>query len=313
MHREDAPAVAFPGQGVARDQCVEVLGKHADSGLVRELRAAVGIADLAELDMRDTRVAQPAVYVAGLLNATTTFPRPDAVPMTFGHSLGEITALAFAGAIDGQQGLALTIERGSVCSRANSMRPGAMVGLMRLARIDVEWVRRSVIAQTNLSLEVAAFNSPGQVVLSGDVEAVREAIRISSGLGGVARELPIGGAFHSPVLAAVLDDWEEAVDKTRIGVPRVPTVSCIDAELCKTPEDVKRSLVRAILLPVRWESVMAAAQAFGVRDVWDAGPGQTLRKIGLRQNVVNFVDAPLQDQSAAVTSAPTERRGGDPR
>lgn len=285
-------AVAFPGQGVDAAAAQAVLRDHAGHPLVDQLAAHFGADEWSSLDFGDTRVSQPCTFLGGLLNAWERVPAGRA-DLVIGHSLGEITAATFAGAIDPAAALALVIRRGEVCHHAQTQRPGAMVAVMGVDPAGVEWARRLAVARTRLVLEVAAVNGPRQTVLSGDADAVAEATRIVAELQGIAQVLPIGGAFHSPLMLDALPAFEQAVAETEIVDPGVPLLSSVDGQLHLSGAGLASLFVRALLLPVRWLDATTAVVATGVEEAWDAGPGRTLHKLARRGGVLRFVDEPV--------------------
>ncbi|MFN8038163.1 MAG: ACP S-malonyltransferase [Acidimicrobiales bacterium] len=268
-------AVAFPGQGIDPVDLARILTEHAGDPLVEALADRLGTSAWRDLDLGDTRQAQPAILVAGLVAARAGVD-PDQVVAVAGHSFGEITALAFAGAIEADAAVDLVRHRAELCHAAHERRPGAMLVVMRVADADLEWIRRQAVAATGASLELAVVNGPGQVVLSGDRVAVDHAAAAVTAQDGVARVLAIGGAYHSPLLAEQVAPYGEAVRAALRAEPRVPLVSCTTQERLTGRDDLVVALSRALVLPVRWVATMEAVATQGVDRVVDAGPGRTL-------------------------------------
>ena len=268
-------AVAFPGQGIDPIDLARILTEHAGDALVEALAAELGTASWADLDLADTRQAQPAILVAGLLAARDGID-PDDVVAVAGHSFGEITALTFAGAIDPLAAIALVRRRADLCHAAQQRRPGAMAVVMRVDDGDLEWIRRQAVAATGACLDVAVVNGPGQVVLSGDRAAVDHAVAAVLAQEGVARLLAIGGAFHSPLLVDQVEPYGDAARAALQARPRVPLVSCTTQEQMREPDDLVTALARALVLPVRWTATVEALAAVPVDRFVDAGPGRTL-------------------------------------
>jgi [acyl-carrier-protein] S-malonyltransferase len=270
-----AEVVAFPGQGVDPVDLARVLEAHRDDRRVAHLRARLGRNDLHDLDLTDTRVAQPAILTAGLLAADDELSIGSAAAVV-GHSFGEITALAFAGALDHAAAVDLVALRAELCHAEHERRPGQMVVVMRLDPVQVEWLRRQAVARTGGSLEIAVVNGPGQVVLSGDRDAAAFLVEAVTALDAVARPLAIGGAYHSPLLEAVVDPFTRAVAEALSGPPEVPLVSCTTQARLQDVIAIAEALGRALVLPVSWPATLEALLALGVTDLVDTGPGRTL-------------------------------------
>lgn len=287
------PGVVFAGQGVAPAAVRDTLAAHRDHWLVSALMEGLGglsVESLESLDLADTRVSQPATYVAGLVGAEVRLGRGAPVPVVLGHSLGEITALAYAGVLDPREGLELTFSRGRSCHAAQQRRPGAMVAITGLDLDEVELLRRQVVAEHRGVLEIAATNHGLQVVLSGDAAAVSALVDRVRGTTGRAAVLPIGGAFHSPLMVAAAEEWRGALTSLALSPGLIPTMSGIDARLHEDPEDFRELLARALVLPVRWADTLREVVRLGVRALWEAGPGRGLSALGRRGGIVSFVE-----------------------
>jgi [acyl-carrier-protein] S-malonyltransferase len=276
-------AVGFPGQGGDWRAAIEVLASQAAHPLVGQLADRLGTDRWPELDGLDTRNAQPVVYVSGLVGPAAGLPDVDAV---IGHSLGEITAAAWAGAIEPTAGLDLVVARAALGHEQHAGRAGAMAVVMRWTVAQVEWLRRDVLASSPGVLDVAVVNSPEQVVLSGDQALVERAVEAAVADGAVARFLPIGGAYHSPLMVPVLDAFRAQVIRAVTAAPRLPLVSSTSARVVDGADDLVEVLVRSLVLPVRWPEAAAAVADLGVTEVIDGGPGDTLVRLG------RFLDRP---------------------
>ena len=281
------PALAFPGQGIPLVDLAQTLHLH-DDDLLDTLAEMIGTRDWDRIDLADTRIAQPAIFTASLLSARSRLS-PDAVHVVLGHSLGEISALAFAGVLAEEVALQLVHLRGELCAGSAS-RSGKMVAIMNLEQDALEWVRRSAIAATGGVLEVAAVNGRSQVVLSGDPDTVDAAISACGDLGGIGAVLPIGGGFHSPLMYPVVAGLRDALAGVKFSPPRVPVLSTVDCRLRSANIAEERELLaRSLVLPVRWHDAVKVVQALGVDRAVDAGPGQTLQKLGRRGGGLRFV------------------------
>jgi [acyl-carrier-protein] S-malonyltransferase len=280
-------AVVFPGQGVDAAAIRADLGRYEDDPLVLAMTSMLGTRDPKALDFTDTRVAQPCIFVAGLLNARQRFPVEE-LRAVMGHSLGEITTLCYAGAVDDEAALDLVRLRGELCYDVNQRRPGEMAAVMGLSQQMVEWVRRAVVTETGKILEVAAINGRQQVVLSGEVGTIDRVVEHAARLNGLVQRLPIGGSFHSGVMLEVEDAFGSAIAGIDWRDPVLPVVSTIDGGVHESWKKPAELLVKALTLPVLWLEGLKALAGLGVKLVWDAGPGETLRKLGHRDRLVKF-------------------------
>ncbi len=284
-------AIAFPGQGPKRDALATALRLYRQHPLLELFADRFGVVDPDHIDLRDTRLSQPLVYACGLASVQAALGAGYRAPVTLGHSLGEITALAHAGAIDERDGFELVCARGAICHDALAASPGAMLAVMGgRGQADIEWIRRQAAARSGAVLEVAGLNGRRQTVLSGHVAAVDAAVSMAASLGLLVEVLPIGGAFHSPLLAEAIAPWRRAVEAIAFAPPRTVVVSAIDAAVHTDPAEIAELLVRALLLPVRWLDAIYAVRDLGCQQVWDAGPGETLKKLGRRDHIIDFVD-----------------------
>ena len=221
-----------------------------------------------------TEITQPAVYVHSVAAARLLAARgidPDAVA---GHSLGEYSALTAAGVLDFPEGLALVRERGRLMQAAGVERPGKMAAVLGLDDGVVTGLCEGIGPQ----VVPANFNAPGQVVLSGEAAAVEEAIAAAEGAG--ARrvvELPVSGAFHSPLMGAAAEGLAERLEATRFRPPSVPVVTNVTAAPETDPEALRRLLVEQMTAPVRWTESVQALASMGVENAFEVGPGSVLK------------------------------------
>lgn len=273
------PAIAFPGQGGDWAAAIEVLAGHGTHPLVGALADRLGTDDWRSLDGLDTRNAQPVIYVAGLVGPGAHHPDLGDCPLAMGHSLGEITAAAWAGAIDPEAGLDLMVARAALGRASQAVRPGAMVAVNRFDAATVEWLRRTTVADTDGVLEVAVVNSPTQIVLAGDASLVEMATARANAEGGVARALPIDGAYHSSLMVPAVDGFLAQASAAVTRAPRVPVLSSVLQRPMATVAEVVEGLTRALVLPVDWPATVAAAVALGVDRAIEGGPGDTLSRL----------------------------------
>ena len=255
-------------------------------GLVAELRA-----DLLETATRvvgedpfpraedGTKFAQPAIFCASLAG-WKALGEPDGDYMA-GHSLGELAALVAAGALDERDGLALVALRGGLMQEAGEVAgDGGMLALMG----DGAAEQATELADKH-GLAVANDNAPQQVVLSGARDALPGAAASAKELGLRARELPVTGAFHSPMMASAVPEFSAALARVEVTTPRVPVLSAVTAAPF---EDVRAQLAQALTMPVRWRETVLALHELGVDRFVEVGPGRVLT--GLVKRTVKDVE-----------------------
>lgn len=272
-------AIAFPGQGGDWSAAIEVLAGQAGHPLVAALAARLGTTDWSSLDGLDTRNAQPVIYVAGLVGPGADHPDLTGCPLAMGHSLGEITAAAWAGAIAPEAGLDLMVARAQLGHASQAERPGAMVAVNRFDAAEVEWLRRSVQAELDGVLDVAVTNSPTQVVLAGDAALVDAVTERANQAGAVARRLPIDGAYHSTLMGPAVAAFRDQVAQAVTAAPRVPVLSSTLHRPMATVDALVDGLSRALVLPVHWPRTIDAAVGLGVERAIEGGPGDTLSRL----------------------------------
>lgn len=288
-------AVAFPGQGVDPVAACAVLATHRDHPLVTHLTEVTdGRTTWSPADLADTRVAQPAVVAAGLLQAEAAGLDPAGAALAVGHSLGEITALAFAGVLRPTDALDLVAARAALGHAAHQARPGRMVASLKLDGATVEWVRRRAVAEVGGVLDVAVVNGPAQVVLSGDRATADRAGDLIAEAGGVPRRLGIGGAFHSSLLVGAVDAFRARVAALDRSAPIVSIVlSTAPVVVGPGPDDggtdaVPDLLARALVMPVDWPAALRRVGDRGVASAIDVGPGRTLANVAEHTQILSF-------------------------
>ena len=263
-------AVLFPGQGSLTPDA----GEHARDAwpeLVEHACELVGD-DPFERAAESTAFAQPAIFVASL--AAWREHRaglPDVVAMA-GHSLGELSALAAADAVDVQEGLRLVVLRGRLMAAAAS-DADSDGGMMALLGGEPD---AAAALAGEFGLTVANDNAPGQVVLSGERAALQELNSQARSRGFKSLVLDVAGAFHSPAIAAAEEPFRAALREVAWRRPRVAVISGLTGEPFA---DVADELARALVNPVRWRDVMAALVDLGARDFVDVGPGRVLARL----------------------------------
>jgi malonyl CoA-acyl carrier protein transacylase len=214
-----------------------------------------------------TRYAQPAIFCASLAG-WEALGRPVGDFMA-GHSLGELGALVAAGSLNERDGLSLVALRGRLMQEAGERAgDGGMVALLGAGAAD----HAQALAEAH-GLSVANDNSPQQVVLSGARSALPEAAASAKELGLRPMELPVTGAFHSPMMASAVPEFAAALDRVEVSEPTVPVISAVTAEPF---DDIRVRLVEALTSPVRWRETLLALHGLGAERFVEVGPGRVL-------------------------------------
>jgi [acyl-carrier-protein] S-malonyltransferase len=282
-------AMLFPGQGSQTPDMRDQVERHRPDLL--ELAQREVSDDLFERAGDGTRWAQPAIFCAALAGYELLKDRyePD---LMAGHSLGEISALVAAGALDAEDGLKLVAARGRLMQEAaEKTGDGSMLAVRARDRAPVE----RVAAEAELS--IANDNAPDQLVLSGSLAALDEAERLLREQKVRAKRLPVAGAFHSPLMEPAVEPFRRIVEQTEVGEARVPVLSCVTAEPF---HDVREQLVQAITHPVRWTDVMGALRARGAEKFVETGPGRVLTNLVRKSLDGVEAEAPLDMEATRV-------------
>ena len=283
-------ALLFPGQGSQTADMRDQVQEHRPDLL--ELALAEVSDDVFERAADGTEWAQPAIFCAALAGWAQLEDRCDPAQMA-GHSLGEITALVAADAIDAADGLRLVATRGRLMQEAGG--GGMMAVRVRDDRAPID----EVAAETGLT--IANDNAPDQLVLSGAVAALERGEELLRERKVRAKRLPVAGAFHSPLMGPAVAPFREVVSQVEFREPRVPVLSCVTAAPF---EDVGEQLVAALTNPVRWTDVLRALQARGATRFVETGPGRVLT--GLVRKTLDGVEAeaPLATANPAQPAEP---------
>jgi malonyl CoA-acyl carrier protein transacylase len=264
-------AVLFPGQG-SQQPAMRELVAAARPDLVARVSQLVGEDPFSKVD-ESTRFAQPAIFCASLAGWERVRDHVDPVAFA-GHSLGELTALVAAGALDEHDGLRLVVLRGLLMAVSGEAAGGGTM-LVLLGATPAQ--AASIAARHDVS--VANDNAPGQVVLSGSPEALAAAGADAGAEGLRTIALDVAGAFHSPQMQEAVVPFREALAETEFREPRIPVVSCATALPFVDPRE---ELAAALVRPVRWRETMTALASGGVQAFVDAGPGRVLCKLAPR-------------------------------
>jgi [acyl-carrier-protein] S-malonyltransferase len=278
-------AFLFPGQGA---QAVGMGRQLCEQSAARQLFAegsdVLGY-DLAEVcangpaeRLNTTVVSQPAIFVASLAALETLrASEPDAIEQckaTAGLSLGEYTALTFAGALSFRDGLRVVRRRGEAMQAAADATPSAMVSVLGLEQAKV--AELCATARGNDVLQIANMLCSGNIVISGTRDACAAAEKAAEQMGGRTVRLAVAGAFHTALMKPADQRLAEALANVQIRSPRVPVWSNVDAQPHTEPEEIRRLLIRQVLEPVLWEQTMRNLLATGCDRFYEIGPGRVL-------------------------------------
>jgi [acyl-carrier-protein] S-malonyltransferase len=241
-----------------------------------------------------TRFAQPAILCASLAGWTRLRDHVDPVALA-GHSLGEFSALAAAGALSDHDALRLVVIRGDhMAASGEASGGGTMLALLGAAPAQAE----ALAARHGVSL--ANDNAPGQVVLSGAPDALAAARKDATTAGLRALPLGVAGAFHSPQMQGAVEPFRMALTEVAFDTPQIPVISCATARPFVDPVV---ELAQALISPVRWRDTMTALDGLGVEAYIDAGPGRVLSKLVprcIRDASAATAESLLEDISAPV-------------
>jgi [acyl-carrier-protein] S-malonyltransferase len=277
----------FPGQGSQTADMREQVERHRPDLL--ELAQSEVSDDLFERAGDGTRWAQPAIFCAALAGYEVLKDRyePD---LMAGHSLGEISALVAAGALDAEDGLRLVAARGRLMQEAaEETGDGGMLAVRARDRATVEQVAGEA------GLSIANDNAPDQLVLSGALAALDQGEALLREQRVRAKRLPVAGAFHSPLMEPAVEPFRRLTERVEVRAPRVPVLSCVSAAPF---EDVRAQLVQAIVSPVRWTGVMSALRELGATRYVETGPGRVLTNL-VRKSLDDVeAEAPLAMEAA---------------
>ncbi len=224
-------------------------------------------------ELKQTKVTQPAIFLHSVILAKTLGAgfNPD---MTAGHSLGEFSALVAAGAMSFDDGLKLVSARAHAMQKACEIKPSTMAAVLALPDEKVE----EVCAGIDGVVVCANYNCPGQLVISGENEAIDAACAQLLAAGAKrAIKLPVGGAFHSPCMEPARAELAEAIDRTQFAVPVCPVFQNVDAKPHTDPAEIKGNLIAQLTAPVRWTQSVRNMIAAGATEFVELGPGKVLQ------------------------------------
>jgi [acyl-carrier-protein] S-malonyltransferase len=291
-------AYVFPGQGAQFSGMGKDLYENYEEArrLFEQANQLLGfrITDIMfngpDEQLKQTKVTQPAIFLHSVILAKSLGDRfqPD---MAAGHSLGEFSALVACGSMTFEDGLKLVSQRAQAMQKACEAVPSTMAAVLGLEDDVVERVCREVEGV----VVAANYNCPGQLVISGSVEAVDEACEKLTEAGAKrALRLPVGGAFHSPLMEPARAELEAAIENTSITVPLCPVYQNVTATGITDPAEIKTNLIAQLTAPVKWTQTVRQMIADGATRFTEVGPGKVL------QGLVKKVEREMETESAAL-------------
>jgi [acyl-carrier-protein] S-malonyltransferase len=295
---KDMKAYVFPGQGAQFSGMGKDLYEQSEEAkqLFHQANEILGfnITDImfegTDEQLKQTNVTQPAIFLHSVILAKVLGDQfqPD---MTAGHSLGEFSALVAAGAMKFEDGLRLVAARANAMQKACEAEPSTMAAVLGMEDADVE----RICGEIDGIAVPANYNCPGQLVISGSVEAVEKACEALKEAGAKrALILPVGGAFHSPLMEPARAELEAAIKATEINTPICPVYQNVVAKGITDPNEIKINLVNQLTGAVKWTQIMQQMIADGASEFIEVGPGKVL------QGLVKKVDRAMPTASAEI-------------
>jgi [acyl-carrier-protein] S-malonyltransferase len=225
-------------------------------------------------DLKQTKVTQPAVFLHSVISAFVLGDdfKPE---MVAGHSLGEFSALVTAGALSFEDGLKLVYARAMAMQKACEIEPSTMAAVLGLSD---EAVEESCASISDAMVVPANYNCPGQLVISGSIEGIDKACEVLKERGAKrALKLPVGGAFHSPLMQPASEELQAAINNTTFSTPVCPVYQNVNAKPQINPDEIKLNLISQLTAPVRWTQIVQNMVADGATEFFELGPGDVLK------------------------------------
>ncbi len=298
-------AFVFPGQGsqycgMGRDIFEAFPAARTMMERANEL-LGYSITDImfsgSEEELRQTKYTQPAIFLHSIAVATLIGSKD--ITMTAGHSLGEYTALCFAGAIGFDDALRIVAKRGDLMQNAGKQNPGTMAAIIGMPDNALD----SLLAEAGREgiIQAANFNSPGQVVLSGDIAAVKKAVELAPSKGSrMAKELVVSGAFHSPLMKPAEQELSAALDQIDIQPATIPVCMNAIAQPVTSAAEIRKNLILQLTSSVLWTQSIESMIQSGITEFVEIGPQKVLQ--GLIKRIDKTVTTRGVDNAADIQS-----------
>ncbi|MCF8224545.1 MAG: ACP S-malonyltransferase [Bacteroidales bacterium] len=288
-------AYIFPGQGAQFSGMGKELYESVPSAreLFEEANEILGFR-ITEImfggtddDLKQTKVTQPAIFLHSTILASTIENfTPD---MVAGHSLGEFSALVASGALSFKDGLQLVYKRAMAMQKACEIRPSTMAAILGMENETVE----KACSEIDGIVVPANYNCPGQIVISGSMEGVDKAIQVLTEKGAKrAVKLPVGGAFHSPLMEPAREELRTAINTTYFSTPVCPVYQNVNAAPSSDPGEIRENLIEQLAAPVRWTQTIINMIHHGATLFTEVGPGNVL------QGLIRKTDRSVTTESA---------------
>ena len=291
-------AYVFPGQGAqfvgmgkdlyeASNEAKELFEKAND---ILGFRITDIMFDGTPEELQETKVTQPAIFLHSVILSKVLGDlfQPE---MVAGHSLGELSALVANGVLEFEDGLRLVSKRALAMQKACEVQKSTMAAILGLEDEVVE----AICEEVDGVVVAANYNCPGQLVISGSFEAVNKACELATEKGAKrALLLPVGGAFHSPLMEPAREELAEAIKNTQFNTPTCPVYQNVTAKAVVNPEEIKENLIAQLTAPVKWTQTMHQMIADGADSVIEVGPGKVL------QGLFKKVDRKFDTSSATI-------------
>ena len=242
-------------------------------------------------DLKQTKVTQPAIFLHSVILSKIMGEhfKPD---MVAGHSLGEFSALVANGVLNFEDGLRLVSKRATAMQKACELQPGTMAAVLRLEDEVVE----KICKETPGIVVAANYNCPGQLVISGEVDAINDACeRLKAAGARRAMVLPVGGAFHSPLMQPAEEELASAIKATSFATPKCPIYQNVTASAVSNADEIKRNLIAQLTAPVKWTQSVRNMVKDGATQFTEVGPGKVL------QGLVNKIEPTVEATSAELS------------
>lgn len=288
-------AFLFPGQGAQHIGMGQQIAEAYPAAAALYARASEILGyDLAEVckkgpadRLNSTAVSQPAIYVTSLAcleKVKAEMPDlPGRCEMTAGLSLGEYTALVFAGAMTFEDGLRVVQQRGEAMQAAADATPSGMASILMLPPEQVQQICEQAAKEVG-TVQIANLLCPGNIVIAGTLAGVDRAVELAEAASAKVVRLTVAGAFHTEIMKPADEKLAVALSGVKIDSPRIPVLSNVDVASHSDPNEIRSILVRQVLNPVRWEDGMKSMLEAGIDEFYEIGPGRVLTSLMKRIN-----------------------------